>query len=329
MQFVDYYKILGVEPTADDKTIKTAYRKLARKYHPDVNKEAGAEDKFKEVAEAYEVLKNAEKRAEFDQLRQYAQQGGDWQAHARQREGGGFSGESGGGFHFDTNGDMGDFSDFFESIFGGAHRASGHSAAGGRQPFKQAGRDVELELPLFLEEVVSGNSKSISYAVPSYDSHGRRLADETKTLNIKIPKGVISGERIRLKGQGASGVGDAPSGDLYLKVKFAPHPVFDVKDYDLTVSLPIAPWEAALGAKISVATLNSKITLTLPENSQAGQKFRLKGKGLPMKKEGEVGDLYVVLKIVMPPTLDEDSKILWKELAEKNKFDPRVNGGKK
>lgn len=324
MQFIDYYKVLGVEPTADEKAIKSAYRKLARKYHPDVNKEAGSEDKFKEVAEAYDVLKNPEKRAEFDQLRQYAAQGGDWQSQARQQGNGGFSG-GGSSFHFDNENSAGDFSDFFESIFGGAHRGGG---AGARQSFKQSGRDIELELPLFLEEVVSGNSKSISYIVPRYDENGHRLADETKTLNIKIPRGVTSGERIRLKNQGAPGIGGAPNGDLYLKIKFAPHPIFDVKDHDLTVVLPIAPWEAALGAKVSVATLNSKVAITIPENSQAGQKFRLKGKGLPMKKEGEAGDLYVVLSIVMPSTINESSKALWRELAEKSAFDPRA-GGKK
>ena len=327
MEFIDYYKVLGVEPTADDKTIKSTYRKLARKYHPDVNKEAGAEDKFKEVAEAYEVLKNADKRAEFDQLRQYAQQGGDWQSQAGQNGASGFSGGAG-NFHFDSSGDMGDFSDFFESVFGGRHSGA-HSSGGSRQSFKQAGRDVELELPLFLEEVVSGNSKSVSYSVTNYDANGRRLPDETKTLNIKIPKGVVSGERIRLKGQGGPSIGNGANGDLYLKVKFAPHPMFDVKGYDLTIALPIAPWEAALGAKVSVATLNGKIAITLPENSQAGQKFRLKGKGLPMKKEGESGDLYVVLNIVMPPALNEESKVLWKELAEKNAFDPRDDRGKK
>lgn len=326
MQFIDYYKVLGVKPTADDKTIKAAYRKLARKYHPDVNKEKEAEDKFKEIAEAYEVLKSPDKRAEFDQLRQYAAQGGDWRSRAGQNGSEGFARGSG-GFHFNTDGDMGDFSDFFESIFGGARRSANRSGA--RGAFKKSGRDIELELPLFLEEVVSGESKSISYKAPRYDASGRHIADETKTLNIKIPKGIVSGERIRLKNQGAPGIGGAPTGDLYLKIKFAPHSVFDVKGYDLTLVLPITPWEAALGTKVAVTTLNGKVTITLPENSQAGQKFRLKGKGLPMKKEGEAGDLYVVLNIVMPPRLNEESKALWKALAEKNAFDPRSYGDKK
>lgn len=320
MEFIDYYKVLGVEPTADDKTIKSTYRKLARKYHPDVNKEKGAEDKFKEIAEAYEVLKNPEKRAEFDQLRQYAQQGGNWQSRAGQ----GSSGRAGGGFHFETDGNTGDFSDFFESIFGGG-RSAGRGGSG--FSFKRKGQDIEMVLPVFLEEVVSGQAKSISYKVPSYDANGQRQADVTKTLNIKIPRGVTSGERIRLKGQGASGIGGGECGDLYLTIEFAPHPNFDVQEYDLTLSLPVAPWEAALGAKINAPTLTGTINLNVPENSQSGQKFRVKGKGLPKKKEGEAGDLYIVLKIVMPATLNEESKALWKELAEKNPFDPRAKRG--
>lgn len=321
MQFIDYYKVLGVEPTADEKSIKTAYRKLARQYHPDVNKEAGAEDKFKEIAEAYDVLKNPDKRAEFDQLRQYAQQGGNFEVPPNWQ-----SQSSNGGFHFETGGQEGDFSDFFESIFG-ANRRSG-SGKGSGFSFKRAGRDIELELPVFLEEVISGDSKAINYKVPSYDVNGHRQADITKSLSVKIPRGVVSGERIRLKGQGAPGIGGGENGDLYLIIKFAPHPHFDVQGHDLTISLPVAPWEAALGAKIAVPTLTGQINVNIPANSQAGQKFRIKGKGLPAKKIDEAGDLYVMLKIVMPPTVTEEAKVLWKELAEKNHFDPRANGGK-
>lgn len=322
MQFIDYYKVLGVEPSADEKTIKTAYRKLARQYHPDVNKDAGAEDKFKEVAEAYDVLKNAEKRAEFDQLRQYAQQGGNFEVppNWQSRAGAGASG-------FEGMDDAGDFSDFFESVFGASRRGGN---AGGGYAFKRQGQDIELELPIFLEEAISGNSKAISYKIPSYDVNGRRLADETKSLNVKIPKGVVSGERIRLKGQGANGIGGGAKGDLYLIIKFAPHPQFDVSGHDLTLSLPIAPWEAALGTKIAVSTLTGKVNINIPENSQAGQKFRVKGKGLPTKKEGEAGDLYIMLKLTMPSSMNAESKALWQELAAKNShFDPRAEGSKK
>lgn len=321
MQFIDYYKVLGVEPTADEKSIKTAYRKLARQYHPDVNKDAGAEDKFKEIAEAYDVLKNADKRAEFDQLRQYAQQGGNFEVPPNWQ-----SQSTHGSSHFESGGQEGDFSDFFESIFG-ANRRSGAGKGNGFS-FQRTGRDIELELPVFLEEVISGDSKAISYKVPSYDMNGHRQADVLKNLSVKIPKGVISGERIRLKGQGAPGTGGGANGDLYLIIKFAPHPRFDVQGHDLTLSLPVAPWEAALGAKIAVPTLTGQINVNIPANSQAGQKFRIKGKGLPTKKLDEVGDLYVMLKIVMPPTLTEEAKVLWKELAEKDHFDPRANEGK-
>lgn len=320
MQFIDYYKVLGVEPTADEKAIKTAYRKLARQYHPDVNKEAGAEDKFKEIAEAYDVLKNPEKRAQFDQLRQYSNQGGNfevppnWQSQAHNSD-----------FHFETSGNTGDFSDFFESIFG-ANRRTGSGQTSGFA-FTRPGHDIELELPVFLEEVFNAETKTISYKVSNYDANGHRLEDITKTLNVKIPKGVVSGERIRLKGQGAPGIGGAAKGDLYLIIKFAPHPHFDVQGHDLTVSLPVAPWEAALGAKIAVPTLTGQINVNIPENSQAGQKFRIKGKGLPTKQTGVFGDLYVMLKVVMPPTLTSESKVLWQQLAAKNSFNPRANGG--
>ncbi len=320
MQFIDYYKVLGVEPTADEKTIKTAYRKLARQYHPDVNKEAGAEDKFKEIAEAYDVLKNPEKRAEFDQLSQYANQGGNFEVPPNWQ-----SQTNNGNFHFETSGDAGDFSDFFESVFG-ARRSSGGRSGG--FSVKRPGRDIGLELPVFLEEVISAESKTISYKVPNYDANGHRVEDITKTLNIKIPKGVVSGERIRLKGQGAPGIGGGANGDLYLIIKFAPHPHFDVQAHDLTLSLPVAPWEAALGAKIAIPTLTGQINVNIPENSQAGQKFRIKGKGLPTKQAGVSGDLYVMLKVVMPPTLTSEAKALWQQLADKNSFNPRANGGK-
>lgn len=316
MQFIDYYKILGVEPNADDKAIKTAYRKLAHKYHPDINKEPGAEDKFKEVAEAYEVLKNPEKRAEFDQLRQFNQQGGSFRAPPNWQN----THSDNQNFHFESNGD---FSDFFESIFGGGRT---HSASQGFNA-QRAGQDIEMELPIFLEEAISGDSKTISYKIPSMDQQGHRT-ETVKSLNIKIPKGVTSGEKIRLKGQGAPGINGGPSGDLYLIIKFAPHPKFDVQGYDLTISLPVTPWEAALGAKITVPTLDKSVTINIPQASQAGQKFRLKGKGLPTKTEGQAGNLFLVLKIVMPPILNEQSKALWQQLAEQNPFDPRKEGSK-
>ncbi|KFE51973.1 curved DNA-binding protein [Pseudomonas syringae] len=308
MDFKDYYKILAVEPTADDKAIKTAYRKLARKYHPDVSKEAGAEDKFKEASEAYEVLSSPEKRAEYDDLRKYGQQGRPFQPPP------GWQGRGGaGGFGGQDNGD---FSDFFSSIFGGRQQG-GRSHNPGRR-----GQDVEMELAIFLEETLSAESKQVSFKVPQHNAAGQRVADITKTLNVKIPAGVVDGERIRLKGQGAPGVGGGENGDLYLIIRLAPHPKFDVEGHDLIITVPLAPWEAALGAKVAVPTLTGKINLTIRPDSQNGQRLRIKGNGL-LNKQGQRGDLLAQIKVVMPPSNDA-TRELWKTLADKAAFDPRA-----
>jgi curved DNA-binding protein len=308
MDFKDYYKILGVEPTADDKELKTAYRKLARKYHPDVSKEKGAEDKFKEANEAYEVLSSAEKRAEYDDIRKYGQQGRPFQGPPGWQSRAGDNG-------FDSTGD---FSEFFSSIFGGRGQQGGRPQSRGRR-----GQDVEMELPVFLEETLSTESKQVSFKVPQHNSAGQRMADITKTLNVKIPAGVVDGERIRLKGQGAPGVGGGENGDLFLSIRLAPHPHFDVEGHDLIITVPLAPWEAALGAKIAVPTLTGKIHLTIRPDSQAGQRLRVKGNGL-MNKQGQRGDLYAQLKVVMPKSTDDATKALWEKLAEQAAFDPRA-----
>jgi curved DNA-binding protein len=317
MEFKDYYKVLGVEESADKKAVKTAYRKLARKYHPDVSDHHDAENKFKEATEAYEVLKDADKRAEYDELRQYRSGGGNftpppgWEgSHA----------SSGAG----EARDQGEFSDFFSSIFGeGSQTQShGHSTGGG---FGRRGQDIETDMPVFLEDTLSEGSKTISYHLPHYDNNGR-VTQVKKTLNVKIPVGVTDGERIRLKGQGAGGVGDSPSGDLYLRVKLVPHPLFDVEGHKLTVTVPVAPWEAALGAKITVPTLDGKVQMSIPEGSQSGQKFRIKGKGL-VSRTG-AGDLYAVLNVVMPDSMNDTAKAQWEELAKTTAFDPRAQWGK-
>lgn len=313
MEFKDYYATLGVEPSADEKTIKTAYRRLARKYHPDMNKEAGAEDKFKEVAEAYEVLGDAAKRAEYDQLRQYGRAGENFEVPPGWQQAGGFGSQH---EHFAGS----DFSDFFESIFGaqpGAH----HRA---RPP--RRGRDIELEMPVFLEETLGEQSKPVEYVLPNYDEHGRRQADLHKSLNVKIPAGVADGERIRLKGQGGQGSAGGASGDLYLVIRLVPHPVFDVDGHDLIVTVPLAPWEAALGARVEVPTLSGRINLTIPADSQSGQRLRIKGKGLHSKHA--TGDLYAVLKVVMPPRSDEAARELWTQLRDAAGFDPRSQWSK-
>ncbi|MGO2285076.1 DnaJ C-terminal domain-containing protein, partial [Pseudomonas lundensis] len=269
------------------------------KYHPDVSKEKDAESKFKDVNEAYEALKSADKRAEYDEIRKYGQHGQPFQGPP------GWQGRSSGGFE-----DAGDFSDFFSSIFGS--RGNGFGGQSSRSAGRR-GQDVEMELPIFLEETLSGESKQISFQV----------GGTSKTLNVKIPAGVTDGERIRLKGQGGPGMGGGANGDLYLIIRFAPHPKFDVEGHDLVITVPLAPWEAALGTKVAVPTLTSKINLTIRPDSQSGQRLRIKGHGL-MDKKGQRGDLYAQLKVVMPKHTDEASKTLWQELADKAAFDPRA-----
>ncbi|MHA6573034.1 DnaJ C-terminal domain-containing protein [Pseudomonas yamanorum] len=310
MDFKDYYKILGVEPTADDKAIKAAYRKLARKYHPDVSKEKDAEAKFKDASEAYEALKSADKRAEYDDLRKYGQHGQPFQGPPGWQSRGGY----GGGGQ-----DTGDFSDFFSSIFGS--RGNGFGGAQGRSAGRR-GQDVEMELPVFLEETLSNESKQVNFQVPQYNAAGQHVSNTTKSLNVKIPAGVADGERIRLKGQGAPGIGGGAAGDLYLIIKFAPHPKFDVEGEDLIITLPLAPWELALGTEVAVPTLTGKINLKVPAGSQNGQRMRAKGHGLS-NKAGQRGYLFVQLKAVMPKNTDEEVKALWQELAQKAAFDPR------
>ena len=315
MDFKDYYKVLGLEPGADDKAVKAAYRKLARKYHPDVSKEKDAENQFKEVAEAYEVLKSAEKRAEYDELRKYAQQGRPFEPPPgwQPRGNGGFADEMGGGR---------DYSDFFESLFGAAGRSQGPGRKSARR-----GQDVEMELPILLEETLVDEAKKIAFQLPQYSADGQPLAAISKTLNVKIPTGVSDGERIRLKGQGAPGLGGAANGDLYLIIRLVPHPLFDVEAHNLILTVPLAPWEAALGSKVTVPTLDGKIHLSIPANSQSGQRLRIKGKGL-MNKLGERGDLYALFKIVIPAQADEPTRALWAQLAEQAAFDPRAEWSK-
>ena len=318
MDFKDYYKILGVKASADAKAIKTAYRKLARKYHPDVSEHHQAENKFKEVTEAYEVLKDADKRAEYDDIRQYGTQGKSfepppgWQSSRTSSSQGFFHGQ-------------GDFSDFFSSIFGsadyGATEGANFQDFNHRQGPNQKGQDIETDMPIFLEDTLSEESKTISYRLPHRQQNGR-ITEINKTINVKIPAGVNEGERIRLKGLGSPGIGDGPNGDLYLRIRWVPHPLFDVEGHHLIIPVPLAPWEAALGCKIQIPTLSGKIQLSIPANSQSGQRLRIKGKGL-ISRSGH-GDLYAVLKIVIPSTGNDDAKQQWQQLANLCAFDPRA-----
>ena len=308
MEFKDYYQILGVPEDAETADIKTAYRKLARKYHPDLNPDAEAEIKFKEVAEAWEVLKDRERRAEYDELRRY----GGPRDHFEPPPG--WRSTSGGARHrFE-----GDFSEFFSSIFGGGFTQQTRGAGDG---FGLRGQDVEIEMPVFLEETITDTSKPVEYELPVIEDG--LLRRQHKSLKVKVPAGVTDGERIRVRGQGAPGQGDAPAGDLYLHIRLVPHPVFDVEGHNLLVTVPLTPWEAALGAKVTVPTLDGRIRLTIPPGSQAGQKLLVRGKGL-VGKTG-TGTLYAVLKVVMPPKRDEEIDALWGQLAEKADFDPRAD----
>jgi curved DNA-binding protein len=307
MEFKDYYTILGVAADADLKTIKTAYRRLARKYHPDVSTEKEAERQFKDVAEAYEVLSDDKKRAEYDQLRQYGSAGQRFEPPP--------------GWQSSGSGGHGDFSDFFESIFGAGRRGGGSHGFQSSEDFTSSrGRDIDVEMPLFLEDTFSDEPRPLEYSMPHYGEHGR-LPDIRKTLSVKLPPGVTDGDRIRLKGQGGPGFGTGPAGDLYLHIRLVPHPLFDVTGHDLSITVPVAPWEAALGARITLPTLTGKITLTIAPDSQNGQRLRIKGKGL--RTRTGAGDLYAILRIEMPATANAEAKRLWQSLADTAAFNPR------
>jgi len=308
MDFKDYYQILGISPDAETPDIKVAYRKLARKYHPDLNPEADAEARFKDVAEAWEVLKDKDRRAEYDELRRY---GGQRQPDFEPPPGW-QSGAGGESQHFG-----GDFSEFFNSIFGGQFNQERPDGTGS---FGFRGQDVEIEMPVFLEETIADTRKPVQYELPTVEPG--QTSPTRKSLKVTIPAGVVDGQRIRLRGQGVPGQGDAPPGDLYLHIRLVPHPIFDIEGHNLMVTVPIAPWEAALGAKVTVPTLDGKINLTIAAGSQSGQKLRVKGKGL-VSKSGR-GDLYAVLNVVMPDSTSAEANELWQALAEKAAFDPRT-----
>ena len=319
MDFKDYYAVLGVSESASPEDIKKAYRKLARKFHPDVSKEEGATDKFKDVGEAYEVLKDPEKRAEYDQLRKYGAQGdGSFQPPPGWKSSSGFGG---GGY---TEADASQFSDFFEEIFGGGRRGGGSSGPGFGGGFRQTramrGEDVHARLPLFLEEAFKGCDKQVSFTVHDADEHGRMVARQ-KTLKVKIPAGMRDGQHIRLKGQGAPGMGGGAPGDLFIEVELAPHPNFSVEGHDVLLTVPVAPWEAALGATITVPTIGGKVNVKVPRGTTSGRKLRLKGKGFPGKHPG---DQIVILQVAMPEQHAPEAEQLYEQLAELEKnFNPR------
>jgi curved DNA-binding protein len=305
MEFKDYYKILGVERTATADDIKGAYRKLARKYHPDVSKESGAEARFKEIGEAYKVLHDPEKRAAYDQLGARWQPGQEFTPPP----------DWGAGFEF-TRGTVSpeeavEFSDFFSSLFG----QIGRHAQSARAP----GEDHHAKIFIELEDAYTGATRGITLRAPQLDAQGRVVLRE-RTLNVQIPKGLREGQLIRLAGQGAAGIGGAPPGDLYLEVHFAPHSLYRVEARDVFLTLPLAPWEAALGATVNTPTPTGTVEVKIPPGSQSGRKLRLKSRGIPGQP---AGDLYLVLEVVLPPADTESAQRIYHTMARELAFNPR------
>jgi curved DNA-binding protein len=310
MEYKDYYKILGVPRDAAQDAVKRAYRKLARKYHPDVSKEPDAEERFKEVQEAYEVLKDPEKRAAYDRL------GSQWRAGQEFRPPPGWDTGfefRGGGF---TDADAARFSDFFESLFGrGFGRARGD--------VRMRGEDRRARITVSLDDAYHGAVRTITLQSAEIDGEGH-VTTHTHNLKVKIPRGIVEGQQIRLAGQGGRGIGGASAGDLYLDIGFEPHAVFRAEGRDIHVDLPITPWEAALGAKIPVPTLGGTVEVAVPAGSQSGRKLRLRGRGLP---GAPAGDQYVVLRIVTPPPASEKDRELYRRMAEQMPYNPRARMG--
>jgi curved DNA-binding protein len=311
MEYKDYYKIMGVKRDASQDEIKRAYRKLARKYHPDVSKERDAEAKFKELGEAHEVLKDPQKRAAYDQL------GSQWKAGQEFRPPPNWQG----GFEFHDFGggaDIGGFSDFFETLFAKCARPGAAGARGSRD--HKRGEDHHARVLVEVAESYRGATRSITLQVPQADERGH-VGARSRTLSVKIPKGIRQGQQIRLAGQGGAGFGGGEAGDLYLEVEFNPQGRYRVDGADVYLELPVAPWEAALGATIEVPTPAGAVDLKVPPNSQAGRKLRLKGRGIPASPPG---DLYVVLQIVLPPADSERQRRAWEQVQREFAFNPRA-----
>jgi curved DNA-binding protein len=317
MKYKDYYAILGVERGADADAIKKSYRKLAQKYHPDVTKDPQGEEKFKDIAEAYQTLKDPEKRAAYDQLGSGFEAGQefrpppDWERQFRERHGAGAA-PGGGSFSFEDL-DLGD-------LFEGLSRARRGGARGGAS-MQIPGEDYEVTVHLSLEDAARGTQVDLALGVPEMDGEGR-VRHVPKTIKARIPKGATDGQRLRLRGQGGKGLNGAPNGDLYLNIALHPHALFRPDGHDLYIDLPLAPWEAALGGTIEVPTLAGAVNLKVPPGTAAGRKLRLGKKGLPKPGGGE-GDLYAIVQIVNPTVLNDRERELFGELAKASHFNPR------
>jgi curved DNA-binding protein len=313
MEFKDYYKIMGLARDATQDEIKRAYRKLARKYHPDVSKATDAEARFKELGEAYAVLKDLEKRAAYDQL------GANWKAGQEFRP----PPDWNDGFEFSGNGaagaDPGAFSDFFEALYG-----RGFDTGRRGPPAHARGEDHHAKVMIGLEDSYTGASRTITLQTPQADAEGR-VSLRAHKLNVTIPRGIRAGQHIRLVGQGAPGVGQGKPGDLYLEIQFHPHAIYRVDHRDVYLDLPVAPWEAALGATVKVPTPNGVVELKIPVGSVAGSKLRLKGRGIPGSTPG---DLYAVVNVALPPADSETAEAFYRDMSEQfTSFEPRARLG--
>jgi curved DNA-binding protein len=311
MKYKDYYQILGVERNASAEHIKKAFRKLAHKYHPDVSKEADAKEKFQEVGEAYETLKSPEKRAAYDQLGSGYKTGQDFRPPPDWgKQFGQQFGDAQSAF------DEADLADLFAGLAGGRR---GGGARGAKFPIP--GEDYEVEARITLEQAAQGTELDINLSVPEFDGQGvpRRVP---RTFKARIAKGASEGQRLRLSGKGGKGHNGGRDGDLYLNIRLLPHSLFRPSGHDLYVDLPLAPWEAVLGASVEVPTLEGTVRLKVPAGTKSGQQLRLSRRGLPKLREG-AGDLYAVVQIVVPVNATERERELFKQLADASTFDPR------
>jgi curved DNA-binding protein len=323
MKYKDYYKILGVDRQASEEDVKKAYRKLARKYHPDVSKEKNAEERFKEVAEAYEVLKDKEKRAAYDEMGSY-QPGQEFRPPPDwgQR----FSTEPGGAGGFGGFEDLGDI-DLFDLLAGLGARRRGFGRQGGAEGMRgvqMPGQDAEVTVYVTLEDLLRGIEVEVPLTYTEMSPDGR-VQRTTRTTKVRIPKGVSDGQRLRVAGKGAPGSGGGAPGDLYINVSLRPHDLYRASGHDLYLEVPVTPWEAALGASVEIPTPEGKVSIKVPAGSKAGQKLRVRGRGLPRPKSSEPGDLYAVLQIVTPSVLTEREKNLYRQMAEASSFNPRAH----
>jgi curved DNA-binding protein len=308
VDFKDYYKILGVEKTATADEIRTAYRRLARKYHPDLSKEPDAQARMQEINEARDVLGDPEKRSAYDELSSRPHADRDFRPPPDWNAGYEFSG---------GEADEGDYSEFFGNLFGRAARGRAHG------PRHMPGEDRHARVQIDLADSYQGATRTITLQQPVIDEQGR-VARQARTLDVRIPKGIREGQHIRLRGQGAPGLGDGPAGDLYLDVQFRPDLRYRIEGADVYGTLPVTPWEAALGASVTAATPAGTFDVQVPPNSQNGRKLRLRGRGLPSEPPG---DFYLVLEVVLPPADSDTARQLYETMAREMPFDPRQRQG--